>query len=353
MSRIRLNRALTIILVIAVVFAFTSCGKLSPRRLRANYYFSQANNNFSENLFRQAIEGYEKALEFNPDLNQAYRYLGESYKSLYKPGVDNEKNKELETKALEILRRAFEIDPSSKEVIFSLGDMYDKMNNFEEAEKLYMRILDMEPTNMDNYYVVAEFYKRYSMVSDVKKEGEDDKQGEQGEKTEEAEGVKTPHQKAEEMYLRRIETDPDNPQGYAYIAKFYEDLTPIPEFDKACFFHQKRVDLEPENPEAWLAVGINRWAKSYRLQNLPKRERLGIARESEVALKKANELDSSYPEPYSWLSVLYSSVLIKLDPDRAKRYEEDADRFADRFKDLRKRQLERKRLERELTQEIH
>jgi tetratricopeptide (TPR) repeat protein len=337
MFRKTINTTLLVLLVLSVVFFTTSCEKLRVKNLQANFYFTKANHHFTESKFRLAIEEYEKALSFNPQLTDAYRFLGESYKSLYKPAVEDEKNKEIELKALEALNKAYEIDPTNKNIIHSLGDMYDKMRNFDEAEKLYLKILEMEPTNMGNYYVVAEFYKRYAGSSDEEEEGDD--------------GVKTPFQKAEEMYLRRIETDPSNPQGYAYIAQFYENIQPIPEFDKAVSFHKKRIDIDPEDAEAWLAVGVNRWSKAYRIQaRLTKQERIDLANEAEVALKKANELDDQYPEPYSWLSVLYKSVFAKLYPERAKRYEDEADIYAERFQELRKREAQRKKLEQELRE---
>jgi hypothetical protein len=84
------------------------------------------------------------------------------------------------------------------------------------------------------------------------------------------------------------------------------------------------------------------------MPTLPKRERIQLAKDSEAALLKASELDPAYPEPYSWLGVLYKSVLAKLDPERAQRYNEDGDRFIEKFKDARKRQAERKKLEEEL-----
>lgn len=334
MSRRWMSISLVILLAFSVIAITTSCDKISYNKLRANYHFSRANAHFTDNHYRDAIEEYELTLKFNPDLIQAYRFLGESYKSLYKPAVETERNKEIEQKALEALLKAYEIEPRNKEVIYSLGDMYDKIRDFESAEQLYLRILEMEPTNMGNYYVVAEFYKRYA--SGDKEEGE------------EAVG-KTPFEKAEEMYLRRIETDPENEQGYAYIAQFYEGMTPVPEFDRANGYHERRIKLNPENAEAWLAKGVNRWSKAYRIPTLPKNERMQLARDSEAALLKASELDPAYPEPYSWLSVLYKSVLVKLDPNRAKRYEEDADRFLQQFQDARKRRIERKKLEEELS----
>lgn len=333
MSRKNTSIALMILLAAALVFVTSSCQKLDPNRLRANYHFSRANSLFSDNKYRLAIEEYEAALKYSPALIEAYRFLGESYKNLYKPGVETPENQEKADKALEALTKANEIDPTNKDIIYSLGDMYDKLRNFEEAEKLYLRIIEMEPTNMSNYYVVAEFYKRYSGGSE---EGESVSEG------------KTPFQKAEEMYLRRIETDPENPQGYAYIAQFYEGIMPVPEFDKANYFHERRIELEPDNPEAWLCKGVNRWSKAYRLPTLPKAERLALARNSENALMKAKDLDPTYPEPYSWLSVLYKSVLARLEPEKAQRYNQEADMYGERFKETRKRQLERKKLEEEL-----
>jgi len=311
--------------LLVFLISWTGCSKLSVNYLKGNYHFNKANHNFSEGLYRKAIKEYELALQYNPNLVDAYRFLGESYKQLYKPGVDTEDNLQRAEKALEALKKAYEFNPNNKDVIYSLGDMYDKLGNFEEAEKLYLKILEMEPTNMANYYVVAEFYKRYA-----------------GEREE----LK---QKAEQMYLRRIELDPENPQGYAYLAQYYESIQPVPEFDKAFEAHDKRTLLEPDNAAAWLSKGVNRWSKAYRLQNqLPRTERLKLAKISEECLKKANELDPQYPEPYSWLSVLYKSVLAKLIPERAKRYEQEADMYAEKFKEARQRQAERKKLEEEL-----
>ncbi len=194
MSRQTTQRFIFAVAALAVIFAFAACQNLSYSKLAANYHFGRANSFFRENQYRKAITEYEATLKFNPNMIQAFRFLGESYKQLYKPGVDTPLNKELETKTLDALNKALEIEPNNKDIIYSLGDMYDKLKKFPEAEKLYLRIIELEPENMSNYYVVAEFYKRYSADN------------------------KEIAKKAESMYLRRIETDPDNPQGYAYMA---------------------------------------------------------------------------------------------------------------------------------------
>ncbi len=314
-----------LLLVVTVVLALASCEKLNVNRLRANYHFSKANQLFTDGKYRRAMNEYELTIKYNPEMIQAYRFLGESYKSLYKVGVDTPENQEVADKALEAFKKAYEAEPSNKEIIFSLGDMYDKLKNFEEAEKLYLKILELEPGNMGNYYVVAEFYKRYAAENEQLRA------------------------KAESMYLRRIELDPENPQGYAYLANYFENLAPSPEmYDYAAEYWDRRIALDPQSPEAWLAKGVNRWSRSYRFQNLPAGERLKTAREALQALEKANELDPDYPEPYSWMSVLYQSVLIKLEPDKEARYKAEADRAMERWNEMRKRAAERKKLEDEL-----
>jgi len=329
MSRNSAQRVLFAAAAIAVVFAFSACQDISYSKLSSNYHFGKANSFFRENQYRKAITEYEATLKFNPNLTQAYRFLGESYKQLYKPGVDTPLNKELEKKTLDALTKAHEIEPNNRDVIYSLGDMYDKLKKFPEAEKLYLRIIELQPENMSNYYVVAEFYKRYSSDNkDVAK-------------------------KAESMYLRRIETDPDNPQGYAYMATYLQEAAGGPEellksYEKAAEFWQKRIALQPDSAEAWLALGVNQWSRSFRFQFLTAPERMKQAQDALKSISKAIELDPNYPEPYAWMGPLYKAVLAKLEPEKEARYNAEGDRYLEKFTEMRKRAADRKKLEEEL-----
>jgi tetratricopeptide (TPR) repeat protein len=330
MFRTRTNGVLLVVLALAVVFGLAACENLSVSKLRGNYYFSRANRNYTEMKYRQAIVEYEQALAANPGLTQAYRLLGESYKQLYKPAVETPENIEKRDKALVALQKAYEIDPNNKDIIYSLGDMYDKLRNFGDAEKLYLRIIDLEPSNMSNYYVIAEFYRRYA--------GDDPDSA----------------RKAEAMFLRRIEVDPENPLGYSYVANYFETLQPsdvnvqMAYYEKAYDYKKRIAELQPDSAEAWVGIGINRWSIAYRFQNLSTSERMRIAGVSEEALKKAMDLDPSYPESYSWLSVLYQSTLSKLDAKNEARYTAEGQKYMERYQELRKRAAEKKKLEDDL-----
>jgi len=324
MSRKRIIFILPI-LIMAVIFAVSSCKKLNINQLKANHHFTKANNNFTESKYRLAIDEYEKALEFNPDLTLAYRFLGESYKNQYSAGDEDPENLEKAEKAIENLNKALEMDPTNIQIVHSLGDMYDRMQRFDDAEGMFLRVLNLDPTNMENYYVVAGFYNRYAG------ENEDI------------------HKKAEEMYLRRIELDPQNPQGYAYAAQFYDNIRPIPDFDRAYAMHHVILEMKPDDALILFTIGVNRFNKAYRLQNiLSRQERIDLSDESETVLLKSAEVDPNYPDTYAYINLLYRNVHSLLYPDRSERFIREADLYTERYNQVRKRQLQRLKLEEEL-----
>ncbi|MDD8027276.1 MAG: tetratricopeptide repeat protein [Acidobacteriota bacterium] len=328
MSDKRTSRVLVATLTLLLVFAVFGCQKLSVKKLTANYHFNKANSLFIDNKFTKAIAEYKATLENNPELTDAYRFLGESYKALYVPGKETADNKERADLALQALQKAFDSNNNNKDIIYSLGDMYDKLQDFDNAEKMYLRIIDLEPGNMNNYYIIAEFYKRYAPEKKELKE------------------------KAEQMYLRRIETDPENVQGYAYMANYFDQLSPTEfkdKFDNALVYHMMRKQLEPASAEIYYTIGVNRFNKAYQLQNyLSDADKRIAAAEAEQNLLKAIEIDANFPDAYAYMKILYINVQAKLYPEKEGRYQEEANRFGDKFTEARTRQLERMKLEKEL-----
>ena len=331
MSRQRTSIALIGILALTVAFASVGCDKLNVKKLQANYHFNKANQLFRDAKYSKAIVEYENAVAKNPNLMEAYRFLGECYKNLYLPGKESVENKEKAAKALDALQKALAMEPSSKDIIYSLGDMYDKLHNFDEAEKMYLKIIDLEPANMNNYYVIAEFYKRYA-----------------GDKSELRE-------KAKDMYLRRIETDPENVQGYAYMADYYDKMTTADPkilsgyMDTALEYHKRRLSLDPNSAEVYYTIGVNRCEKARRLPAfLTQAEREAVALESETNLKKAIELDKNLAESYAYMKILYINVFAKLYPEQENRYLELANQYGTKWDEAKKRQLDKMKLEKEL-----
>lgn len=322
------RKELGLIAIIAVLGLFLACEQLSINALKANYHFKKANKFYTDQAFKKAVVEYEEAVKYNPKLSKAYLYLGLCYQTLYKPGLDDPKNKENAEKAIKNLKKALEFEPDNEDIILALGDTYNKLRNFEEAEKYYLAILNRHPDNPQYYYVVAQFYRNFEKID-----------------------------KAVEMFEKRIALDPNNPEGYKYLANFYyNDLLNTAKdketgkmyIDKAIELFEKMISLEPNNHEGYYALGVACWAKSYRvIPDETGEERVMTINKGIKALEKAIELKPDYEDSYAWINLLWREMA-KVDPKNEKKYIQIATDYQNKFTEIRKRKKAREEFIRSL-----
>ncbi|MCK4889117.1 MAG: tetratricopeptide repeat protein, partial [Candidatus Aminicenantes bacterium] len=204
-----LYSVLILIIAMFLLSGFSGCKKLSVSNLSANKHLREANKFYAQEKFRKASEEYEIALEKNPKLDVAYLYVGTCYSMLYKPGKETERNLEYSEKAVKYLQMAEEAYPEDDNVVIALGSIFDKIYNFEEAEKYFLKILEKSSDSPKSFYTLANFYSQNGKF-----------------------------EKANEMYEKRIELDPTDPSGYHYYAVYLQNYRA---WDKAIDAHNKRI----------------------------------------------------------------------------------------------------------------
>ena len=269
-----------------IIASFTACDKLKITNLKANKHFKSGNKFYTEEKYKKAITEYEAALQLNPNLKAAFYYLGSSYIMVYKPGDDTEKNKEFGIKATENLQKALELDPENKNIIQALGDINDKMRNFELAEKYYLQVQKFTPNDPASYYNLAGFYNNNAKFD-----------------------------KAIEMYEQRIALDPANPEGYLYLADFFQNKR---KWDDAIKNHELRIEkIAPSNMDEkekneLLAEGLLPAGRRLLEQELPdpaRRHGLGRApagrREGLRYPEKSHRTVPQFPDPWAYMGLLY------------------------------------------------
>ncbi len=302
-----------------IITSFTACDKLKITNLKANKHFKTGNKFYTEEKYKRAITEYEAALQLNPELKSAFYYLGSSYIMVYKPGDDSEKNKEYGTKAVEYLQKALELNPDNKDILQALGDINDKLGNFEEAEKYYLQVQKFTSNDPASYYNLAGFYNNNGK-----------------------------YDKAIEMFEERIKLDPSNPEGYLYLADFFQNKR---KWDDAIKNHELRItkiseanlDEKEKNDilaEAYYRLGVVCWNKSYQTPPdvMGSVERLQVVEQGLAALNKATELSPNYPDPWAYMGLLYKQRQIA-EPLKVAEYEKQYKAMIDKFQELRKRKL--------------
>jgi tetratricopeptide (TPR) repeat protein len=322
---------LILLLTALIVSSFSGCDKLKITNLKANKHFKTANKLYTEEKFKKAIAEYEAALQLNPNLHEAYYYLGSSYIMVYKPGDESEKNKEYGAKATEYLQKALEMKPDNKDIIQALGDINDKMKNFDVAEKYYLQVQKFTPNDPLTFYNLAGFYNN---------NGKGDK--------------------AIEMYEKRIALNPADPEGYLYLAGFFQDRR---RWDDAIKNHEIRIQKIIESnmeekaktdllADAYYRLGVVCWNKSYQTPPdvMGSVERIQVVDKGFEALKKSTDLSPNFPDPWAYMGLLYRQKVVA-EPLKKAEYEKLADQMVQKFQDLRKRKLASEQFIKDLAKE--
>jgi tetratricopeptide (TPR) repeat protein len=146
-----------------------------------------------------------------------------------------------------------------------------------------------------------------------------------------------------------LERDPSNPTALASIAGIYSQLG---DYDRAKEWYNRRVELEPNNPDPLYGIGTIDWQLSYdetgtkgeNIENLSEEKIAEInqlVEEAIVVLKKALEIRPDYHEAMQYLNLLYrEKAKLNADPEEKRKWELEADKLALQALELKRTQEE-------------
>jgi tetratricopeptide (TPR) repeat protein len=295
------------------------CGKYSIGNLRATQAFQTANEQYKKGEYKAAIDEYERAINFNPDLGYAYFFLGNSYDNLFKstkkgdPENDANLTKAVANYKLAIDKLKNNTDPRGPEIrklafeylIAAYGA--EKLNDIDKAVPIAQELIQSEPNDPTNYQALAKLYEENGRYED-----------------------------AEGMFKKAIEVKPNDPLSYEVLAGFYNRQG---EFDKTMDAYEKRASMEPNNPEAWHQMGPYYSDKAMKDLKLPK----DVAKK--YVLRGIEVEDKALSiNPEFWAALAYKNILLRQqanyekDPAKQKELLNQADTIKAKSIELQKKQ---------------
>lgn len=282
--------------------------------LKARMAFKDANAAYQAQDYRLAAEKYQEALKHKPDLAVAYFYLANSYDNLYRPTRKGEpENDRYIQLAIENYKKATEMlvdEPKLRTLAYEyLANAYspEKLNDPSQAEPIVRKMIEMDPQEVTNYFVLAKIYEDAGN-----------------------------YEEAEATLLRARDAAPKSTDVYMRLAGFYNNQG---EFDKTIDALRQRASVEPNNPEAYYTIATYFWDKTFRDHRLNDSQKREYVQQGLEAVDKALSIKSDYTE-----ALVYKGLLLRLqanlekNPARQAALIKEADALRDKANELRKKQ---------------
>jgi tetratricopeptide (TPR) repeat protein len=305
------------VIVAALSLSLVGCGQFG--KLKASKHFKDANALYAQQDYRNAAVEYKSAIEADPNLNEAYFFLANSYDNLYKPArKGNPLNDSFLQDALTNYKIASEklVDDKPetkllrKRTLQFMAALYakDKLNQPDEAEPVVKQLIAMEPSDTGSYFALVKIYEEAGKVED-----------------------------AEEILKQAQAAAPDKTDVWSTSAQFYNRKG---EFDRAMESFHRITEIEPKNPQNFYQMAVfyeEKVRKDFTIKPAQQAEYLSKGME---AVDKALELRPDYFEALTYKNLILRQQALKVEKNPAKQQEliRQADEFQKKALDVRNMQ---------------
>jgi tetratricopeptide (TPR) repeat protein len=322
------HRLISLLLVLPLL-----CG-IGCSQVRAKAAFKDANKLYKEENFRRAIEKYERAIALDPEMAEAYCYLGSAHQALFRPGKEGDENKQQLEQAIQNYLKSLEVNKGSTEnlkkvrviALGALTSIYSEppYQDFEKALSYAQQLTKDNPDDTKNLYAIANLYEKFGKVDD-----------------------------AEKTYKRITELHAADAKACAALAGFYnkalwDDQGAVydeattkggrrAKFDLAIETLQRCATLDPKDPTGYLKVATFYWDKAYRDPLVTEAQKAAYADKGMEAVDKAIGIKPDY-----WEAILYKGLLNRVKAQMAKNPKERA-QFLEQAAALQKQAMDLKK----------
>ena len=303
----------TNVLAVVGMMAFVASGCSQIGVLKGQMALKDANQLYQRQDYKNAAVKYEEAITANPDLGDAYFYLGNSYDNQFRPARRGQPdNDQLMDKAIANYKLAVERAPTPvvkqralQYLVFAYGE--EKLNDPSQQEPILKQMIEMDPNDPGNYFVLANVYEQNG-----------------------------DYEQAEQLLLKARDVKPNDPSVYTTLAAFYNRQG---EFEKTMQALHTRAEKEPNNPEAFYLISTYYWEKGMRDFTISQADKARFVQEGHKAVDKALELKGDYID-----ALVYKGLLLRLeatvekDPKQQQALVKQAQTYSDRALEIRNKQ---------------
>lgn len=180
----------------------------------SNDLLEEGKTYYNDEEYDKAIEIFKKAIELNPNEYLNWQWLGRSYYERY-----DEEN------ALNSLLKAVELNPNDDSNWYWLGISYGMNSQYDKEKESFLKATELNPNNADNWYKLGISYFN-------------DKQ----------------YDKAIESFSKAVELNPNDDNNWDRLILSYRFNG---QYDKAIESSLKAIEINPNSRYYWHWLGIS------------------------------------------------------------------------------------------------
>jgi tetratricopeptide (TPR) repeat protein len=277
--------------------AFALLGGSGCNGIRAKMAFKDGNKVYTQDKFKEAIVLYEKAVDLNPEMTEAWFYLGSSQQGLYRPGKDTPDNLKHLDDAISSYQKTLETNkgdtPNAKTVkqnaLGALTGIYaeDPKKDYDKAKQYAEELIKEDPNSARNLFAMANLYERFGKVDE-----------------------------AEQLYQKAWQTEPagqnekekveSKQKACGALAAFYNK--PLwdgkSKFDQAIDLLKQCADLSPNDEKGYYKVATFYWDKAYRDPTLDDKKKDEYADAGLESVDHALKINPQYADALAYKNLL-------------------------------------------------
>jgi tetratricopeptide (TPR) repeat protein len=273
-------------------------------QVRAKAAFKDGNKEYKEEKYKQAIDEYSRAIQFDPNMCEAYFYLGSSHQALYRPGKDNPENNQRLEDAIKHYEQALQCNESPQtdnqktvklNTLGALTGIYSEppKRDYDKAYGYAKQLVETAPDDSKNLYALANLYEKFEKVPE-----------------------------AEQTYKKVVELNPTDTKACGALAAFYnkanwDDTGAVwteasgkerrSRFDQAIEVLTRCASLDPNDASGYQKVATFYWDKAYRDPLLNDDQKRAYADKGLEAVNKALAVKPDYFD-----AVIFKGLLLRV-----------------------------------------
>jgi len=287
--------------------------------VQARRDFKAANAAYQQQDYKKAAELYEQVLKEDPNVIEAYFFLGNSYDNQFKPSRRGDANNDafLDKAVTNYTLASERLAAGATEDQKKLGKLsleylqaaygVDKLNDPAKAEPIVQKMIQLEPSEPSNYFVLAKIYEDAGVYDE-----------------------------AEKTLMNAKAAKPSDPAVYMTLAGYYNRQG---QFEKTIASLEERAKVEPTNPEAFQTIAAYYWDETRGDASLTDTQKRDYIMKGVEAADKALALKGDFVEAMTFKGLLLrQQALVEKDPAKQQELVKQGTALGDKANELRKAQ---------------